>query len=106
MTCLISLIPASTAENSMNSRLGHVGDDLGERGLAGAGRPPEDQGTGIVAFDLYAQRLARADQMFLADILVERARAHAIGERTSRVSAGVRNWLKQAHMAPSPVQLN
>ena len=80
-------------------RLGHIGDDLGERGFAGAGRSPEDQGTGVVALDLHAQRLARADQMFLADIFVQCARAHAVGERTSCIggAAWIRNGLKQTH---------
>jgi len=39
MTCLISLIPASTAENSMNSRFGHARDDFCERGLPVPGGP-------------------------------------------------------------------
>ena len=42
-------------------RLGHVGDDFRERGLAGAGRAPENKRTGVVALDLHAQRLARSD---------------------------------------------
>ena len=47
--------------------LGDAGNDFGERGLAGAGRSPEDHRGGIVAFDLHAQWLAGADQMFLPD---------------------------------------
>src|SRR5207237_9804411 len=35
----------------------------------------------VVAFDLRAQRFARTEKLFLADEFVERARAHALGER-------------------------
>ena len=42
-------------------RLGHVRDDLRQRSLAGAGRAPEDERTGIVALDLSAQRFAGTD---------------------------------------------
>ena len=81
MTCLISLIPASTAENSMNSALVMRAMILRQRGFARARRSPENQRPGVVALDLRAQRLARADQMLLPDIFVERARTHAIGQR-------------------------
>ena len=33
--------------------VGHAGDDLGQRGLADAGRAPEDQRAGVVPFDLH-----------------------------------------------------
>ncbi len=65
--------------------LGDVGDDLGERGLAGAGRAPENHRSRVVALDLHAQRFAGADQVLLADEFVERAGTHAIGERTGAV---------------------
>ncbi len=80
-------------------RLGHVRDDLRERGLARARRSPEDDRAGVVAVDLGAQRLAGADQMLLPDVFIERARTHAVGQRTSRIgrAAGVRNGLEKAH---------
>ena len=65
--------------------LGDAGDDLGERGLAGPGRAPEDHRGGIVALDLHAQRLAGPDEMLLADEFIERARTHAVGERDARL---------------------
>ena len=68
--------------------LGDAGDDLGEGGFAGARRAPEDHRGGIVALDLDAQRLARADQVLLADEFVERARAHAVGQR-ARAACGL-----------------
>ena len=49
--------------------------------LPTAGRSPEDHGCGVVALDLHAERLAGAEQMLLADVFIERARSHALGER-------------------------
>ena len=69
--------------------LGDPGDDFRERGLAGAGRSPEDHRSGIVAFDLDAQRLAGADEVFLSDKFFERARTHAVGEGTCALLRGV-----------------
>ena len=63
--------------------LGDTGDDLGERGLAGAGRAPEDHRGRIIALDLHPQRFAGADQVLLPDELVERARTHAVGQRAA-----------------------
>ena len=53
---------------------------------------------GIVALDLHAQRFAGADQMFLSDELIERARTHAIGQRPRCVASatGIRDGLEQA----------
>ena len=62
--------------------LRHAGDDVSERGLADAGRAPENDGSELVAFDLGAQRFAGAENVFLAGVVVERGRPHAIGERT------------------------
>ena len=60
--------------------LGDAGDDLGEGGLAGPRRAPEDHRCGIVTFDLHAQRFAWRDQVLLSNEFVERSRAHAVGE--------------------------
>ena len=40
----------------------------------------------VAGFDRAAQRGARCEQAALADHLVERARPHALGERTQRVA--------------------
>ena len=42
-------------------RLCHVRDDLGQCGLAGAGRSPKDERTRIVPLDLGAQRFPGRD---------------------------------------------
>ena len=60
---------------------GEVGDDLGERGFADAGRAPEDEAGCVIIFDLQAERLAGSEEMRLAEELVERAGTHALGER-------------------------
>ena len=57
-----------------------VGDDARKGGLAGAGRPVEDDGAELIGLDRAAQQPARPDDVFLADELVERARAHPRGE--------------------------
>ncbi len=60
---------------------GDVGDDLGKRGFADAGRAPEDERGGVVIFDLQAERFAGCEEMGLAEEFVERAGSHALGER-------------------------
>ena len=61
--------------------LGDAGDDLGEGGFARARRAPEDHRGRVIALDLHAQRLARPDQVLLADEFIERPRPHAVGQR-------------------------
>jgi len=60
---------------------GEAGDDARESGFAAAWGAPEKHGTEIVGFDLEAERLAGAEEFFLADEFVEGAGAHALGER-------------------------
>ncbi len=59
---------------------GEAGDDAGEGGLAGAGRSPEDHRRGFAGLDRLAEETALADDMLLADELVEGTGAHAGGE--------------------------
>src|SRR6185312_15292809 len=76
-------------------RPGEPGNYLGQGGLAHARRAPEDDGAGIVAVNLSAQRFARADQVLLADEFLQRARAHAVSQRPRAVAAFIpRDWLK------------
>ena len=62
-------------------RLGEAGDDAGEGGLAGAGRAPEDHGGHLIGLNRLAEEAALADEVFLADELIEGLGAHASGER-------------------------
>ena len=70
-------------------RVGAACDQPRERGLARARRPPEDQRMQLTAFERLAQRLARAEHLFLADEFIERARPHAIGQRPQSI-VGIR----------------
>ncbi len=65
------------------------GDQARESGLAAARRSPEKHRDHVVALDLRAQRLAGTEQVVLADEFVERARAHAVGERARALRAFV-----------------
>ena len=56
--------------------VGVLGQQQRERGLAAAGRPPQDHRMRVPGFDRLAQRRARREQPTLADHIVERARAH------------------------------
>ncbi len=58
-----------------------VREQAGERRLAGARRAPQEQAREVTARDRAAEGAALADEVGLADELVERARAHARGER-------------------------
>ena len=58
-----------------------AGDELGDRGLAGARRPPEDHRRQPVGLDQRPQRAAGAEQVLLADDVVERGRAQARRQR-------------------------
>ena len=60
----------------------------GERGLAGAGRPPEDDRAELAAREHAPERGLGAQQVVLAHQLVERARPQPVGERLPGV-AGV-----------------
>ena len=71
MAARTSLTPAVTAESSTKRRLVAPADHVGERGLAGARRPPQEQRHRRVALDQPAQRRAGAEQVPLADHLVQ-----------------------------------
>ena len=52
-----------------------------QRRLADARRPPEDHRMRLPRLERQAQRLARPEQVLLADHLVRRLRAQLLGER-------------------------
>ena len=56
-------------------------DEAGDRGLAGAGRTPDDDRREPVGLDEHPQRLPRPEQVLLADDLVERPRPQPRRER-------------------------
>ncbi len=62
-----------------NGRSGQVGDHHSQGGLAGAGwTPKEDRREQPVSLDGTALEFAWAEDIFLTDELVERARAHSV----------------------------
>jgi len=65
-----------------------IGHEARQRRLADAGRTPEDHRMQAPRFEGDTQRPARAEQMLLADDLVERLRAQPLGERRRDVSEG------------------
>jgi hypothetical protein len=71
----------STPLRRSNLLLGLAGDDLGERSLAGAGRPVKNQRLNAVGLDGAAQQLAGREDVGLSGEFVKIARAHPRGER-------------------------
>ncbi len=67
---------------------GCVCDDLGERGLARAGRAPEDDAGQPVGVEHPPQQTAFAQKVPLAGEFIECSRPHADGERLDGASAG------------------
>jgi hypothetical protein len=62
----------------------HVGSSRNharQRGLAGAGRTPQDHGMHGAGTNGFEQGLAGTEDVFLTDVGVERGRPHACGER-------------------------
>ena len=82
---------------------GRRGHQVGQRRLAGAGRPPEDHrrrpGHPALALDQPAQRRAGDQQVLLADDLVEGARPHPHGQRLVGRPSCVGRVLEQVHGA-------
>ena len=67
-----------------------VGEQPRDRGLAGAGRPPQDHRGELARRDHPPDRAVRPGQMLLADHLVERARPQPVGERRIVARRGAR----------------
>ena len=54
-----------------------VGNDVSQGGLSHARRPPQDERRDMSGVDHLPEHGTRTDQMFLADVVVERPRAHS-----------------------------
>src|SRR6185312_7356277 len=94
---LLDLFNADEHGGKLNElRFCHAGNNLRQRGFAGAWRAPENQGTDVVALNLRPQGFAGRDQIFLSYKLIERSRTHAVGERAGAVAwiFAVRSWLE------------
>ena len=73
-TSRTSFTPAVTADSGSNAFAGRARDEPGDRRLAGARRSPEDDGREPVGLDQDPQRPPGAEELLLADDLVERSR--------------------------------
>src|SRR6187455_2907367 len=77
--------------------LGVRGDQRGERGLAGAGRAVKDHARQAVGFEHSAEQFALAEEMLLADELIEGAWSHADGERCDALEVLAADLAKKFH---------
>ena len=59
-----------------------VGHQLGQRGLAGAGRSPQDHGVAVPRQDRLAQGLVSPQDVLLAYVLIQVLRPHPGRQRT------------------------
>jgi hypothetical protein len=80
----IFLDPGSHRAEGDEMGTGAAGDDSSQRGLAGAGRPPEDERADFILLDGGSEGRAWTDDLVLAQELVEIQRAHALGEGGGR----------------------
>ena len=87
------------------ARAHDVRHQRGQRGLAGARRPPEDHRVQLATLECCAQHAAGAEQVLLTDDLVERARPHAIRQGAGRRGPGrAGGLLEQLHATDRPTR--
>ena len=79
----------------LEGQVGGVGQQPGDGCLARAGRPPEDQRAELAGRHHGADRPLGAEQMVLADDLVEPGRAQPVGERARSAPAGRRRDVEE-----------
>jgi len=82
---------------------------LGERGLPDPWRPEEDDRRDAVRLDGPSQELARAEDVLLAGILIQRARTHPRRKRRSRghggcLGCGIRKEVGHCRTYPAPAR--
>ena len=75
---------------------GYLADHVGQRRLAGARGPPEQQRHRRVVVDQLAERRTGTGQVLLADHLVQGARPHPDGERRRRARRRFFRLVEQA----------
>ena len=106
ITCLISLMPVRTAENSTNSALVMRAMILRQRGLAGAGRSPEDKRADVVALDLHCAA-ACPDRAVVPGRRIHPACADACGRRAGaygRLGCRCSGWFGKGSCKPDSPQ--
>ena len=73
--------PREDGRNRDEIELRPAGQESRHRGLAGTGRPPEDQGSRGAAGEQPRQSAVRPDKVLLSRHLVEKLRPQAVGQR-------------------------
>ena len=88
-------MPENTADKAMNSHWNCVAIIRASVVLPTPGRPPQDHRMRLPGLERQAQRLARPEQMLLADHLIGRLRAQLLGQWGGSVNAGVGKEITQ-----------
>ena len=96
------LDPGQHGAEGKKLALRHARDDARQRGLADARRSPENERRQLIALDLRAQRLARAEDVLLPGEVVERFGTHAVGQRTLVLSDRRADWIEEAQARNRP----
>ena len=66
---------------ALEAGVGGAGDDLGQAGLARAGRTVEDDGRKPIGLDGAAEEFAGPEDVFLPGVFVQGPRPHPLGQR-------------------------
>ena len=82
----------------LEGRAGRVRDHARERRLPAPGRPVQDRGADAVLRDREPQRGMLAEDLLLADEILEPLRPHAHGQRSRRLGAA--RWLRPRRGRP------
>ena len=83
----------------LEMKVGKFGKEPRHRGLAGAGRSPEDHRAEPAGLDHAGEDAVLAEKVVLADHLLERRRAQAIGKRARRLLCKPRRLEQCCHGA-------
>ena len=78
-------------------RFGRIGDHLGQRRLAGAGRPVEDKAADLVSLDRSVQEFVLSDDVLLPHYFFEPCRAQSGSQRRLRLLLAFPHIVKKIH---------
>ena len=92
------LDPGAGRRQLLEMRPGGLGDDVGQRGLPGPGRAPQDHRPKLVGLDQGPQGAARPEHVPLADELLQGARPHPRRQRRVLVGQPAGALREQVHV--------
>src|SRR5262249_6135750 len=78
--------PGKDRRNLLEVQVGRLRQQAGDRGLAGAGRPTEEERAEAAGIEQARERAVRTEQMILAHDFVEAPRPQLVGERAWRIA--------------------